>query len=169
MAALGMERDMQKDEADKIWPLIKSAKFAMLVTEDGGDLRGRPMAASQEGFDGKLWFFTRASSHKVSEVNADNRVCVTYAATGSQDYVSFSGTAKLVRDKSQIDKRWSEILKAWFPNGKDDPDTALLEVTVQQAEYWDAPNSTVVQLYGHVKAALTGKTPEAGENRKVAV
>jgi general stress protein 26 len=169
MSAVGMERTMQKDEADKIWSLIKSAKFAMLVTEDGGHLRGRPMAASQDGFDGKLWFFTRASSHKVVEVDTDNRVCVTYSATGSQDYVSFSGTARLVRDKAEIDKRWSEILKAWFPEGKDDPDVALLEVTVEQAEYWDAPNSTVVQLYGYVKAALTGKPPEMGENRKVAV
>jgi len=75
--------------------------------------------------------------------------------------------------KDEADKIWSRIksakLKAWFPNGKHDPDTALLEVTVQQAEYWDAPNSTVVQLYGYVRAAPTGRKPEAGENRKVAV
>jgi general stress protein 26 len=160
---------MQKDEADKIWSLIKAAKFAMLVTEDGGHLRARPMAASQEGFDGTLWFFTRASSHKVSEVAADSRVCVTYAETSKQDYVSFSGRARLVRDRGEIDRRWSNILKAWFPNGKDDPEVALLEVTVDEAEYWDSPSSTVVQAYGYAKAVLTGTSPELGENRKVHV
>ena len=160
---------MQKDDADKIWALIKSAKFAMLVTDDDGHLRGRPMSASQESFDGTLWFFTRASSHKVSEVAADSRVCVTYAETSSQDYVSLSGRAQLVRDRAEIDERWSPMLKAWFPDGKDDPEVALLRITVEQAEYWDAPNSKVVQAYGYVKAALTGSSPQAGENRKVQV
>jgi general stress protein 26 len=127
------------------------------------------MAASQDGFDGTLWFFTRASSHKVTEIRADSRVCVTYAEPSSQDYVSFSGRAALVHDRAEIDKRWSPLLKAWFPNGKDDPEVALLKVTVEQAEYWDSPNSKVVQVYGYVKAALTGETPELGESKKVQV
>jgi general stress protein 26 len=160
---------MDHAQAEKLWSLIRHAKFAMLVTEDGGHLRGRPMAASQDGFDGTLWFFTRASSHKVSEVQADSRVCVTYAGTSDQDYVSFSGRARLVRDRAEIDQRWSEILKAWFPGGKDDPEVSLLEVTVDQAEYWDSPNSKVVQVFGYVKAAVTGKPPELGENVKVQV
>ena len=160
---------MQKDDADKLWSLIKSAKFAMLVTEDDDHLRGRPMAASQDGFDGTLWFFTRASSHKVTEVRKDDRVCVTYAEPASQDYVSFSGRAAMVHDRAEIDKRWSELLKAWFPNGKDDPEVALLKVTVDQAEYWDAPNSKVVQVYGYIKASLTGETPKVGESKKVQV
>jgi general stress protein 26 len=160
---------MQTEEAQKLWSLIKSAKFAMLVTDDGGQLRGRPMAASQDGFDGTLWFFTRASSHKVAEVQSDSRVCVTYAEPSSQDYVSFSGKATLVRDQAEIDRRWNVMLKAWFPNGKDDPDVALLRVDVEQAEYWDSPNSKVVQAYGYLKATLTGQTPQVGESQKVAV
>jgi general stress protein 26 len=160
---------MQTEDATKLWSLIKSAKFAMLVTEDGDHLRGRPMAASQDGFDGTLWFFTPASSHKVAEVKADSRVCVTYAEPSSQDYVSFSGRGTLVQDRAEIDKRWSPLLKAWFPNGKDDPDVALLKVTVDQAEYWDAPNSKIVQVYGYVKASLTGEPPHVGESKKVRV
>jgi general stress protein 26 len=158
---------MQKQDADKIWSLIKSAKFAMLVTEDGGHLRGRPMAASQKDFDGTLWFFTRASSHKVNEVADDNRVCVTYAEPSRQDYVSLSGKAALVRDQAEIDRHWSAILKAWFPNGKDDPEVALLKITVEQAEYWDTPNSRIVQLFGYAKAAITGQPPKVGESTKV--
>jgi len=160
---------MQEQDAEKLWSLIRSAKFAMLVTEDGPHLRGRPMAASQTGFDGSLWFFTRASSHKVAEVGGDSRVCVTYAEPDRQDYVSFSGRASLVRDRAEIDSRWSELLKAWFPDGKDDPDIALLHVAVEQAEYWDSPNSRIVQLYGYAKAALTGEPPKLGENRQVLI
>ena len=160
---------MQKQDADKLWSLIKSAKFAMLVTEDAGHLRGRPMAASQKDFDGTLWFFTHASSHKVTEVASESRVCVTYAEPGSNEFVSLSGDAALVRDQAEIDARWSEILKAWFPKGKNDADTALLKVTVEQAEYWDSPNSKIVQVAGYVKAKLTGEPPSIGENRKIDV
>ena len=73
-----------------------------------------------------------------------------------------SGRASLVRDKADIEAHWSEILKTWFPKGKDDPDIALLKVVVQQAEYWDAPSSTMLHAYGYLKAALTGQSPEPG-------
>ena len=158
---------MDKNQADKLWDLISSIKFAMLTTEDGGQLRSRPMAASQKGFDGVLWFFTRASSHKTEEIQADQRVGVSYADPDRQNYVSMSGSASLVRDKAAIDEHWSEILRSWFPKGKDDPDIALLRITVTQAEYWDAPNSTMVHAYGYLKARLTGSPPASGENEKI--
>ena len=158
---------MDKNQADKLWDLISSIKFAMLTTEDGGHLRSRPMAASQKGFDGVLWFFTRASSHKTEEIQADQRVGVSYADPDRQNYVSMSGSASLVRDKAAIDEHWSEILRSWFPKGKDDPDIALLRITVTQAEYWDAPNSTMVHAYGYLKARLTGSPPASGENEKI--
>jgi general stress protein 26 len=33
--------------------------------------------------------------------------------------------------------------KIWFPKGKDDPEVALLRVTLEKAEYWDSPSSTI--------------------------
>lgn len=159
----------QPEQLDKLWSLMKAVGFAMLVTEDGDHLRGRPMVANQDNFHGTLWFFTRASSHKVDEIKDDARVCVTYAEPSKQDYVSLSGRAKLVRDKESIRKHWSEGMRTWFPKGQDDPDIAILEVQVDMAEYWDAPSSTMVHAYGYVKAVATGKPPSPGENEKVAL
>ncbi len=152
----------ETEDVAKLWDLIKAVEIAMLVTEDGEHLRSRPMAMSQKEFDGTLWFFTRASAHKVAEVNQEHRVNLSYAHPGKQDYVSVSGRASLVRDRTAIDQHWSELLRTWFPKGKDDPDIALLKVTVQQAEYWDAPSSTMLHAYGYVKATLTGKSPDPG-------
>jgi len=156
-------------ETDKLWDLIRSIEVAMMVTEDGDYLRGRPMIGSQSNFDGTLWFFTRASSHKVDEVAREHRVNLSYAHPGKQDYVSVSGLARLVRDRSEIETHWSESLRVWFPNGKDDPDIALLQVTVQRAEFWDAPSSAMLHAYGYVKAALTGKSPQPGGHGTVKV
>ena len=160
---------MNQDQSAKLWELIKSTKFAMLTTEDGEHLRSRPMAASQSSFDGTLWFFTKASSHKVDEVQADQRVGVSYSDPSAQNYVSMSGRATLVQDRAAIDEHWSELLATWFPKGKDDPDVALLRVDITQAEYWDAPNSTMVHAYGYLKAKLTGTPPASGENEKITV
>jgi general stress protein 26 len=160
---------MNDEQATKLWDMIKSVKFAMLTTEDDGVLRSRPMAANQDGFDGTLWFFTHASAHKVSEVKSDQRVGVSYADPDNQNYVSLSGQATLVQDRATIDAHWSEQLRTWFPKGKEDPDVALLRVDVTQAEYWDAPNSTMLHAYGYVKARLTGQPPSGAENEKISV
>jgi len=153
---------MATDETTKLWNLIKTIEVTMMVTEDGEFLRSRPMVALQDTFDGTLWFFTRASSHKVGEVETEQRVNLAYSHPSKQDYVSVSGYASLVTDRSAIEKHWSESMRVWFPKGKDDPEIALLKVTVQRAEYWDAPSSTMLHAYGYVKAAVTGKSPEPG-------
>jgi general stress protein 26 len=152
---------------EKLWSMMKDIQTAMLTTEDGGQLRARPMVASQRGFDGTLWFFTKASSHKVSEVGAEHQVGVSYADSSRQNYISLSGRAAVVVDKASIEAHWTAAMRTWFPAGIDDPDIALLRVTVEAAEYWDAPNSAMVHAYGYVKAVLTGEPPHPGDNRKV--
>ena len=160
---------MDQGQKTKLWEMMKAVRIAMMTTEDEGQLRARPMAASQSAFDGTLWFFTHASAHKVDEVERDRKVGVTYADPDKQNYVSLSGTATLVKDRATIDAHWSEILTTWFPKGKDHPDTALLRIEITQAEYWDAPNSTMVHAYGYVKAKLTGQPPTAGRNEKISL
>jgi prepilin-type processing-associated H-X9-DG protein len=154
-------------KTEKLWDMIKSIRIAMLTSEDGPHLRSRPMAASQTSFDGTLWFFTRVDSHKVDEISHDGRVNVSYADADSQNYVSLSGQASLVRAPDQIKAHWSEGMRTWFPNGVTDPEIALLKVDVTQAEYWDAPSSTMVYVAGYAKALVTGKSPHPGENEKL--
>ncbi len=156
-----------QDEVAKLWALIKDVRVAMLTSHDGDHLRSRPMVASQSSFDGTLWFFTRTSAHKVDEVGAESEVNVSYADPSKENYVSLSGQASLVQDRALIDQHWSPLLKTWFPKGKDDPEAALLKITIVQAEYWDAPSSAAVHLYGYVKATLTGESPKPGGNQKL--
>jgi general stress protein 26 len=158
-----------KAALEKISTLIQGIQVAMLTSEDGPHLRARPMVAAQKDFDGKLYFFAHASSHKVSEVRADARVGVSYADSNKQNYVSLSGTAAIVLDPATINAHWSEGMRTWFPKGKTDPDIAILLVTVDQAEYWDAPSSTMVHLFGYMKAVVTGEPPHPGKNEKVQV
>ena len=123
------------DDVKKLAKLIKGIGVAMMTTrDDDGTLRARPMQTQNREFDGTLWFFTQAGSHKVDEINHEHQVNLSYAEPGDNRYDSGSGTATLVRDRAMIDELWTPVLKAWFPDGKDDPEVALLRVDVSKAE-----------------------------------
>jgi general stress protein 26 len=159
--------DKRQESIQKLNDLIKDVKVAMLTTIDWGILRSRPMQTQEFDFDGDLWFFTSSETHKTEEIEKDRRVNVSYAAPETNTYVSVTGTAAIVADRAKIEELWNPIYKAWFPDGLEDPNLILLKVAVEQAEYWDSPSSTLVQVAGFVKAMVTGERADGGENRKI--
>jgi general stress protein 26 len=115
--------------AQKLYELIKDVKICMMTTvEPDGSLHSRPMYNQEADEAGDLWFFTRLQSPKVTEISKDGQVNLGFSNPSKQDYVSVSGKAVIVRDRARIDEKWSEPLKAWFPDGKDDPNIALIRV-----------------------------------------
>lgn len=158
----------QDDGRKKVAELIKDIRFAMLTTvARDGQLRSRPMTMLDLEFDGDLWFFVGASSPQVAEMRADDQVNLSFANPSDNAFVSISGTAQVVRDRQKIEELWNPAFKAWFPDGKDDPDLAVLKVTTTQAEYWDSPNGNLVQAIGFAKALVTGERVNVGESEKV--
>ena len=157
------------DDLQKLREMVKEIDFCMLTTVDeNGDLHSRPMSSNGDiDPDGDIWFFTSASSHKVSEIEKLPKVNLSFADPDNQHYVSISGTAQLVRDRNKIDELWRPEFKIWFPEGKDDPEIALLKVTLEKAEYWDSPSSAIGYALNFVSSLVTGKEPDHGENKKL--
>ena len=160
---------MRENDLQKLQELVKDIDFCMLTTVDeGGDLHSRPMSSNGDiDADGDIWFFTNASSHKVSEIAKLPKVNVSFADPDNQRYVSVSGTAQLVRDRAKIAELWRPEFKIWFPEGKDDPEIALLRISLEKAEYWDSPSSTIGYALSFVSSLVTGKEPDLGENKKI--
>jgi general stress protein 26 len=160
----------QQDVTTHLGELIAGIQVAMMTTvEADGSLRSRPMWTHQRDFDGELWFFTREHSAKVGEVERDHHVNLAYSEPSKNRFVSVSGRGRLVLDKQKAAQLWNPTLRAWFPDGLEDPELALLCVKVEKAEYWDMPNSRMVQLLGFVKAVLTGEPFKPGEHAQVQV
>jgi general stress protein 26 len=72
------------------------------------------------------------------------------------------GTAEISTDKQKIDKYWSTMVKAWFPEGKDDPNLTLIKVKPEDAYYWDTKNNKLVSLIKIMTSVVTGKTADDG-------
>ena len=157
--------------ADKhLWPLIKGIKFAMFTTQHGnGHLHSRPMTTQNQAMpDDKLWFFMSTKSGATHELAQQSQVNISYADTGQDIYVSVSGSAQVVDDKAQRQALWTKFAQAWFPGGIDDPDLALVRVTVSHAHYWNVSENKLTQLFVMAKAIFTGEKPGAlGESGEV--
>ena len=159
--------DRRQESIEKLKGMLEGIDFAMLTTMAGNKFRSRPMSTQEMDENGDLWFFTSDDTHKVEEIEADDRVLVAYSQPDDNTYVSVFGRAKLVKDRAKIEELWNPVHKAWFPEGLDDPHLSLLKVSVEEAEYWDSPNSKLVQIAGFVKALVTGQEADGGDYGKI--
>ena len=159
----------QDDRLVKLREIVKAVDICMLTTtDDEGGLRSRPMSNNRDvDFNGDLWFFTYGSSHKVDEVGRVPQVNASFADVDGQLYASLTGRAEVVRDRAKIEELWKPELRAWFPEGVDTPDIALLKVTVERAEYWDGSQSLVAHAVSLVSSLISGQPAQLGENEKL--
>lgn len=152
-------------EARKLRKFIKNTRIGMFTTvASDGRLRSRPMANLKSGFDGDLWFVTRATAPKAEEIRDNQHVNVAYADPEDDRYVSISGLASLVKDPAKVQDLWSRRLRAWFPQGKKDPELALIRVRIDRAEVWDSKTATMVHLEG-LGAVLARKRAARASDR----
>jgi general stress protein 26 len=164
------ERSMTNDndrDVERAWELMKKIGFAMLVTRDGDKLRARPMSAYLERDENAIYFLTDARRHKDDEIAKNPAVNLSFADSSSLKYVSVTGTAVVSNDRARIKELFSTPAKAWW-NSADDPNIRVLKITPDDAEFWDSPGA-VISYVKMAAAAISGKRPDIGENRKVSM
>jgi general stress protein 26 len=150
---------------DHVWDLMESVRFCMLSTWNGTKLRSRPMGAFVQRQEGVIYFFTDVRAHKDEEIREFPKVCLAFAETGGQKYVSVSGIAEINSDRKKIKELWSIPVKIWWES-PEDPNICLIKVTPQDAEYWDSPGNLVSSIKVAF-ALLTGAHVDYGEHKKV--
>ncbi|WP_439517596.1 pyridoxamine 5'-phosphate oxidase family protein [Hydrogenophaga sp.] len=158
-----MKPDTQTSaERQHVADLIDDISTAMLTTvEPDGSLASRPMAPLEMDENGAIWFYTDLRSAKVEQLRAANLAFVD-ASDGT--YVSLSGRGEIVTDRAHIERLWTAFAKPWFPEGPDSPNLGLIKFVPDAADYWDAPDSTMVRAFGVVASALAGKPIAMGEH-----
>ena len=163
------EPKTQDEKVRTLDRLIRDIEVAMLTTADpSGRLYARPMHAQGGLDDGCLYFFTMRQSPKVEDIRQDAQVNCAFAKPGADEYVSVAGTAGVTDDRALMERKWDPTLKAWLPQGLDTPGVCLIRVKVSDAQYWDTRQGAMMQLYGTVKAALTGEpVKDVGDVQKV--
>ena len=158
------KQPMTREEAVRtVAGLVKDIKFAMLVTvTDEGHIHARPMTTQQTEFDGDLWFIGAKDSEAVHDMRTRPQVNVSYADTGSNNYVSVTGTADLVEDRAKLDELWSDMYNMYFEGGKEDPNVQLIKINAEGAEFWES-GGKVRTLFARAKTLIPGQKADASE------
>ncbi len=143
----------------KMKKLVEDADICMFVTQlDQLPLSARPMSSQHVDESGCIYFFSTVSSDKNIHIQKDDRVQLFYSNKNSSEYLSIYGTAVITKDIIKIKEYWSTMVKAWFPEGPDDPDISLITVTPLDGYYWDTKHNKYVALFKIATSIITGKT-----------
>jgi general stress protein 26 len=81
--------------------------------------------------------------------------------------VYVKGTCTVIVDRSRINELWSPTLKAWFPEGADDPKLCLLKVITDEAYYWNHSSSKMSVFFSMLKAIAKKEKIDSGEIGKL--
>lgn len=147
---------------------INEVKICMLTTLSLKDeFSSRPMSTAKVEDDGSIWFFTNEYSIKSKEISKENEVTLGYSDPSNNTYLYVNGKAELVDDPIRKEAYFSAPVKAWFPDGLEDPRLILIKVTPNIAEYWDNSSSKMVVAFNMLKALVTGDQYDEGKHDKI--
>lgn len=160
---------------EELYSLVEGIDIAMLTSRNfDGTLVSRPMSTQEKRPRVDFWFVTSTETHKVDEIEAQPEVNLAYYNNKSREWVSVSGTARIITDRDLIRTLYKPDWKAWFGDeggnrngGPNDPRLVLIEVEAHEATYLKSNEPRAVQLFKVAKALLTGSALKIGDMRHV--
>jgi general stress protein 26 len=160
---------------EELYSLIEGIDIAMMTSRNfDGTLVSRPMATQEKRPRIDFWFVTSTETHKVDEIQAQPEVNLAYYNNKTREWVSVSGTARIVTDRDLIRTLYKPDWKAWFGDeggvrngGPNDPRLVLIEIEAHEATYLKSNEPRAVQLFKVAKALITGDAPKIGDMRHV--
>lgn len=159
-----------EEAIDKFKELVKHNATCLFTTKlTDLPLHTRPMSVQKVCDQGNFWFLSSRESLKNQEIAADPRVQLFFSNQSDAEFLSVYGKATITRDKDKIEELWTPIAKAWFTDGKEDPNVTVIKVTPEDAYYWDTKHGKMVSLVKILASAVMGQTLSEGIEGKLKV
>ena len=147
----------------KLKELAEDIKVCMFCTEtDSIPFATRPMGTQEVDKDGNFWFFSGRGSNKNEEIKQDDMVQLIYSDLGKSEFLSVTGEADVYNDHAKVNELWNGVAKAWFEEGKNDPELTLIRVRPTDSYYWDTKDGKVVSMLKIAVSAATGISMDGG-------
>ena len=152
---------MNDDIKHQFWTALDKDRVLMvsLMVENN---HAAPMTAIMDkDADGAIWFFT----------SRDNRIAnagpamAQFVSKGHDIFACIMGTLTPETDTAVRDRHWSNMVSAWFPGGKDDPNLLMLRFDLADAEIWQ-PDLGIIGTFKMLTGAKIDPD-QAGEHAKV--
>lgn len=160
------------DKADvekRLWKEVESARFGMLGLVHSHQ-HYQPMTAFAEPESGQIWFFTRDDTDLAQAVAADGADAMFVVQAKDGDFQAcIGGRLSRDHDTARIQRWWSPIVAAWYPDGQDDPHLTLLRLDARDAELWISKGGAIRFAWEIAKANLTDRKPDLGDRAHIGI
>jgi general stress protein 26 len=160
---------MPGDQSSRVWDIIQDVHICMFVTHGPDGLRSRPLDARPAPEEDAIYFLTDIRGTKSDEIERNSNVCLVFIDEKAKAYLSVTGQASVLNDKTLAKKYWKKADEVWWPEKENDPNLRVLRIAPEYAELWDGPADPKVAEREFAYARATGEKPNLGEKRKVVV
>lgn len=121
IGATGTVSAQESSGADKLLEaareIMQESRYAALVTmAETGSPRARTMDPFPPDSQFVIWMGTNRASRKVRDIQRDSRVLLYYQDPAGAGYVAIEGTAQLVDDTGETDRRWKDEWARFYPD-----------------------------------------------------
>lgn len=144
---------------------IKSARSVMLGSTNI-DEHMQPMTPQVDVDESVIYFFADRFSQLGKTIGV-NPGTVELCHITKDFQASIKGRLTTHNDADIIDKYWSPIVEAWYPEGKADPKLILLKFVPQKAAIWTSDKNVFSFLYEITKANISNETPDIGDRKTI--
>jgi general stress protein 26 len=158
IATMDKVRNLHDQPAvEKLKDLATGVRICMFFTHVDQTEQGDPMTVAQVDDSGRIWFVASKNASKVEYIQSDSSaVHLVFSHPGKELYLDLYGNAEISTDKNKIAELWTPLAKAWFPQGKEDPNICLISVQVGRGNYWDTQHGKMLEFIKIISAAVTG-------------
>ena len=140
------DADRTQQLEEKFWSELEKSPFVMLGFRDG-DRQTRPMTAKIDGR--RIWFFGSKSDDLVGKVIQSRPAAAAFSSKGHDFFADVRGRLVPDNDPAVIDRLWDASVAAWYENGRDDPEVALVRFDTDTADVWDASGGSLLKAAYH--------------------
>ena len=131
----------------QFWHAMENSPFVMLQLDADTDSAAPMTAQLDRTANHEIWFFT----WRTNRFAVMGPATATFSSKGHQVFARFHGTLSQETDRSRLDSQWSNMVAAWFPDGKDDPNLLMMRMKLSGASIW---STSEMGLLGGAKMML---------------
>lgn len=155
------DRKLDQGEAEtRLWDAMEKRRIGMLGPAEGGQ-HFQPMTAFVERDTGQIYFFAYADSDLAALIGAGAPAMFVFQDDDDL-YACIEGRLSPDADRSRMDRYWSPMVAAWYPEGKDDPRLTLLRLDCDDAQVWITKAGPVRFAWEVAKANARHERPDLG-------
>ena len=147
-----------------LWKALASRRTVMLGLTAPPVEHMQPMTGFHDDTSRSVFFFCRADNDLAKRAGNEGGEDMMCLQSKDESFIAcVSGRLSVVRDSERVERFWSPVDAAWYPEGKDDPQLRFLRLDPSDAQLWIAAGNPVKFGWEIAKANLVKRLPDIGE------